>query len=375
MKVLHLLDSINRGGAEVLALDVCRNARSHGIDLTFVSTKGGTLEPEFRESGVEFFRLNRRLPVDFNVVLKLRKIIKERKIKVVHGHQPVDGLHLLLATVGLPVKRVLSFHGFITDAKTRRTARILIPQMDANIVVSKALQNWLAEKDKLDTDRNFQVLYNGVDEKRLQPTGKSLKKELNLNENAFLFGMIGNFYRDPRKDQITLCRALPKVFSEIKNAHCIFVGRTEEGAEDKFQACVNYCWENNIADRVHFLDGRSDIPDVLAELDLFVFSSLHEGLPIAVNEAMLAKVPVIVSDIESLLEASSNGKYAEVFHVQDAIELSEKIINLIQDENRREDLKHSAREFARKNFSIEAHLKRLKTLYKNLLNKTEFNDK
>lgn len=374
MKVLHLLDSLNRGGTESLALDVCRNAEKHGIDLTFVTTKGGTLEDDFRASGTEFFRLRRRLPVDFNVILKLRKIIKKRRIQIVHGHQPVDGLHLYLATVGLPVRRVLSFHGFITDAKNRRTAHILIPQMDANVVVSRALQYWLAEKDDLDTGKNFRVLYNGVDEKRLRPTataGKSLKKELNLNEDVLLLGMVGNFYRDPRKDQITLCRALPKVFSEIKNAYCVFAGGTEEGAEDKLQACVDFCRENDIADRVYFLGQRGDVPDILAALDLFVFSSLHEGLPIAVNEAMLARVPMIVSDIEPLLEASGNGKYAEVFHAQDALELSEKILKLLKDENLRENLGTSALEFARENFSIESHLRNLKTLYDELLTTSE----
>ena len=367
MKILHLLDSVNRGGAEILALDVCRSARKHDIELTFVTTKGGALEEDFRASGAEFFRLNRRLPLDFNIVLKLRKIIKKNKIQIVHGHQPVDGLHLLLATVGLPVKRVLSFHGFITDAKNRRAAKALIPQMDANLTVSLALQNWLAEKDKLETEKNFQVLYNGVDENRLKPTGKSLKKELGLDENAILFGMIGNFYRDPRKDQITLCRALPKVFAEIENAHCVFAGGIEAGAEEKLQICADFCKENNIAGRVHFLGARSDVPDILAALDLFVFSSLHEGLPIAVNEAMLANVPMIVSDVEPLLEASDNGKFAEVFHTQDAVELSEKILKLLQNKGLREELGNRALEFARENFSIEAHLRRLKKLYSSLL--------
>lgn len=367
MKVLHLLDAINRGGAETLALDVCRNAKNHGIDLTFVTTKGGALEEDFRNSGVKFFRLNRRLPVDFNVVLRLRKIIKKQKIQIVHGHQAVEGLHLYLATVGLPVKRVLSFHGFITDAKNRRTVHTLIPQMDVNIAVSRSLQNWLAEHDDLDTAKNFRVLYNGVDAKRLKPSGNSLKKELNLSEDAVLCGMIGNFYRDPRKDQITLCRALPKVFAEIKNAHCVFAGRVEEGAEQKFEACVDFCRENRIADRVHFLGARADVPDILAALDLFVFSSLHEGLPIAMNEAMLARVPLIVSDIEPLLEASDNGKYAEVFHARDALELSEKMLKLLKNKEAREHLANRAYDFARENFSIEAHLRRLKKLYASLL--------
>src|SRR5690242_2868928 len=151
MKVLYLLDSVNRGGAETLALDVCRNARKHGIDLTFVTTKGGALENEFRTSGAEFFRLQRRLPLDFNVVLKLRKIIKDKGIEIVHGYQAVDALHLYLASANLPVKRVLTFHGINADRKNRRAARFLVSQMDANIVVSRGLKKSLAERDKINT--------------------------------------------------------------------------------------------------------------------------------------------------------------------------------------------------------------------------------
>lgn len=349
------------------ALDVCRNAGNHGLDLTFVATGGGALETDFRESGAEFVRLNRRLPIDFRVVLQLRKIIKEREIRVVQGYQPVEGLHLYLATVGLPVKRVLSFQGFIYDRKNRRTAQFLIPQMHANIVVSRGLQNWLEETDKLDVRNNFHVVYNGADRKRIVSNNKVLREELKLNDGDLLFGMIANFYRDARKDQMTICRALPEVFAEIENAHCVFVGKTESGAEEKFAACVQFCEENKIADRVHFLGGRSDVPDVLASLDLFVFSSLQEGLPVAVTEAMLAKVPMIVSDIEPLLEASDNGKYAEVFQTQNAAQLSEKILKLLKDGNQREDLANRAFNFATGNFSIEAHLRELRKLYEAIL--------
>ena len=367
MKVLHLLDTINRGGAETLVLDVCRNAARFGIDLTFATMQGGELEEDFRASGANFVRLQRRLPVDLNAVLKLRKIIKENKIQIVHAHQAVEALHLYLATINLPVKRVMTFHGFVADAKNRRTLQFLIPRMDANIVVSRGLQNWLEEKDKLNVRQNFHVIYNGTDEKRLQPTGKSLRNELNLDENVLLIGMISNFYRDPRKDQMTLCKALPKVFAEIENAHCIFAGKTESGAEDKLKACVEFCRDKGISERVHFLGARQDIPDVLAALDLFVFSSLQEGLPIAMTEAMLANVPLIVSDIEPLLEASENGKFAKVFPVGNAEILSEIIIEILENKEKRENLAKRAREFARENFSIEAHLRELKNLYGTLL--------
>lgn len=368
MRVLHFLDTLNRGGAETQALDVCRNARRFGIDLIFVTAQGGAMEEDFLFSGAEFVRLKRSLPLDFNLILKLRKIIKQREIEIVQGYQAVEGLHLYFATVGLKnVKRVLSFQGFIADRKNRRASRFLIPQMHANIVVSRGLQKWLAENDRLDTSKNFHLIYNGADAKRLQPTGKSLRGELGLDENALLVGMIGNFYRDPRKDQLTLCKSLPRVFAEIGNAHCIFAGKIEAGAEQKFADCARVCEENNISSRVHFLGARSDIPDVLAALDVFVFSSLHEGLPLAVSEAMLSNVPMIVSNIEPLLEASDGGKYAEVFPVKNAGILSEKILKLLQNENEREDLASRARKFAEENFSIEAHLRELKKLYKLIL--------
>lgn len=370
MKVLHLLDTLNRGGAEMQVLDVCRNARDFGIDLTLATMKGGTMEADFRASGADFVKLNRRFPVDIFLASQLRKIIKEREIEIVHGYQAVEGLHLYLATRGLKrVKKILSFQGFLTDKKNRATLKFLIRRMDANVVVSRGLQKWHSEVDKLET-KNFHVIYNGADEKRLQPTQKSLRKELGLNENVLLVGMVGNFYRDPRKDQMSLCKALPKVFTEIAGAHCVFAGMTEPGAEEKRDACIRFCAENGIAGKVHFLGARSDIPDVLAALDVFVFSSLHEGLPVAVSEAMLARVPMIVSDIEPLLEASDGGKYAEVFPVKNVEILTEKILKLLKNPRLREDLASRAFEFAKENFSIEAHLRDLKKLYASLLNES-----
>ena len=368
MRVLHLLDTLNRGGAEMQALDVYRNARDFGIDLTLVSMKGGAMEEDFRASGADFIKLNRRFPLDLFLASQLRKIIKEREIEIVHAYQAVEGLHLYTAARGLKkVKKVLSFQGFLTDKKNRLALKFLIPRMDANVSVSRGLQRWHAEIDKLDTE-NFHLIYNGADAKRLEPSAKSLREELRLDKDSLLIGMVGNFYRAERKDQLTLCDALPRVFAEIPNAHCVFAGKIEDGAEDKAADCINFCIENKIIDRVHFLGARSDVPDILNALDVFVFSSLHEGLPIAVSEAMLAGVPMIVSDIEPLLEATGDGKCAEVFPVKNAEILSDKILKLLKDERLREDLAKRAREFAKENFSIEAHLSELKKLYESLLN-------
>jgi L-malate glycosyltransferase len=372
MKVLHLLDSLNRGGAETQVLDICRNASRFGLEVTLVTAKGGVLENDFRDSGVEYIRLNRKLPVDVYFASQLGKIIKERAIEVVHGYQAVDGLHLYLATRRLPsVKRVLSFQGFIPGRKNRLTAKLIAPRMDANISVSKSLMTYLSDETGIKRFDNFHVIYNGADEKRLQPSGASIKRELNLNSNALVAGMVANFTADPTKDQVTICRALPRVIEQFPNLHFVFAGRVAQGAEGRLTECVNVCTENGIAGNVHFLGARSDVPDILAELDLFVFSSRREGFPVAVSEAMLTGVPLILSDIEPLREAIiCDGDLGHMFPVGDFPVLSKKMVGLLGDEAARAELAHRAREYALANFSINSHLRNLKLLYESLLTKT-----
>src|SRR5215467_5853046 len=107
MKALHILDSLHRAGAEMQALDICRNAAANGLDMAFAALGGGALEEDFRNSGVEYVRLQRRLPVDPVVIAKLRKFIRKNKIDIVHDHQAVDGLHAYLAAIGTEAKVVL----------------------------------------------------------------------------------------------------------------------------------------------------------------------------------------------------------------------------------------------------------------------------
>jgi glycosyltransferase involved in cell wall biosynthesis len=367
IKVLHLLDSVNRGGAETQVLDICRNASRFGLEMTLVTAGGGVLENDFRDSGVEFIHLDRKLPVDVYFASQLRKIIKERSIEVVHGYQAVEGLHLFLATRGLKnVKRVMSFQGFIPGRKNRITAKLVAPLMDANISVSESLFGYL-DGIGIKRRKNFHVIYNGADEKRLKATGGSIKNELYLEANTLLAGMVANFTADPTKDQLTICRALPRVIEQFPNLHFVFAGRVADGAEDKMAECLEVCIANHIVDNVHFLGARPDVPDILDELDLFVFSSRQEGFPVAVSEAMLADVPLIVSDIEPLREAVCDGELGDLFETGNHQDLSSKIGDLLGNERKRAALAKNAREYAREKFSIDAHLRGLRDLYSKLL--------
>jgi glycosyltransferase involved in cell wall biosynthesis len=363
MKVLHILDSLNRGGTETLVLDVCRNARAQGLDLICVATSGGALEAEFQQAGMEFVRLQRRLPIDPRLVAQLRALIKERGVAVVHTHQAVEALHAHLATRGTRVKQVMSFHLCTADAKNTRALKYLAPRMHANVAVSRDLLACLRTSAGFDTRRNFHVVYNGVDEHRLKPAGGDLRAELKLDPDALLVGMIGNFYADGRKDQLTVCRALPQLFAAAPSAHFVFVGAHAPAAAQAFDECVRVCQAQGIAERVHFTGARADIPNVLRALDLFVFSSRADSFGVAVVEAMMAGVPAIVSDIGALREVTDDGCYARLFRAGDADDLARRLLELAGDRAGRAELGARGRQWAGAQFGIAAHIARLRELY------------
>lgn len=367
MKILHFLDTVNRGGAETLVLDVCRNAPKANLEILFANAGGGALEGDFVNSGARNFRLARRLPFDFALVAELRKIVRENAIDIVHTHQAVEALHALAATFRTKTKVVLTHHGIVPDRKNLLATKFLLPRVAHNVLVGRESRKNYEREFNFKFPPATSVIYNGVDERRLKPSGKNFRRELKISEDDLLIAMVGNFYAEPRKDQLTLCRALPKIFAEMPHARCVFAGKTFAGAEGKFNECVELCRANGIGDKVFFLGARGDVPDILAATDVFVCSSLAEGLPIAVNEAMLVGIPAIVSDIAPLLEASHNGEFAAVFKTQNAADLSEKTLQLLKNVNAREELASRALKFARENFSIEAHLENLKNLYEKLI--------
>jgi len=347
----------------MMTLDVCRNAKARGLDLTFLASGGGDLEEEFRSSGADFIRLNRRRPLDRGLVAQIRQIIKDRNIQVVHSHQPVEALHLYLATRRSDTKHVLTLHGMNQGTKNDLALRFVLPRTDGCIVVSNDLRNSLANVAGLRRIKDVLVLGNGVDEKRLQASDHDLRRELQIPADSFMMGMVANFTPAAAKDQMTVCRALPKVFAALPQAHFLFVGSRSITAPDLFDDCVQFCQRAGIGKRVHFLGKRSDIAEVLSSLDIFVLSSQREGSPISVIEAMMKGIPTVLSDIRALQELSQDGEYACLFRAGDDHDLAEKLIGLAGRKEHRTALARKAQQWAVDNFNIGRHMTNLISFY------------
>lgn len=397
-KIAYLLGSLNRGGTETLLLDVLRNGAKHHLDAMAVYRKTGALEDDFLTCGVAVYKLSFKKNI-FAYLLRLRKLLVSNKIKVAHAQQPIDALYAWLACVGTAIKVVHTFHGY--DFTENRIGGLIlgfiIKRTDINIYVSDTQRKYYQEKYGLKAVKQ-KVLYNGISFEKLDvgltstlatdsmtlshtisnakitrgatssrtPSTKSLRTALQLSSDTLLLGAVGNF--NDVRDQITTCRFLNKLNEQKVDFHFVFVGKQIESTPELYNDCVSFCQDNGLSKFVSFLGSRNDVPQILNELDAFIYSTDHDTFGIAVVEAMAVGLPVFVNDWGVMNEITDGGRWATVYKTKDEVDLLEKF--LIFTKNRIEYTKRSKeiKSLIRAKFSIEVHIEMLKKSYVDLLN-------
>lgn len=200
--------------------------------------------------------------------------------------------------------------------------------------------------------------FQRFDDRRVDRT--ALRAELGLPANAPVVGAVGRLVA--LKGYTYLLEAWPLVLQGHPEAHLVIVGDGPERAALQTQAQTA-----GIAARVHFVGARADVEALLALMDLFVSTSLIEGLPTAVLESMAAGVPVIVSRIPGNLELVVDGQTGIVTPPAAPRALAEAITAALAEPDRLQRLAAAAYRMARAAFSIEAVAGRYAALYREML--------
>lgn len=369
MNICYFLGTLNRGGTETLALDVCRNVHLFSnARLYLLSRKEGNMDALFAQTQVPKQVIKTRGRLDILYLVRLRKYMRANQIDVIHAHQPIDAVYAFLATLALPIKIACTHHGgFAKGLLNKAMLRLSIKIADQNFFVSRSCLNLY--KDHLRTQEipRATVLYNGIAIDRIcKQAHSSIRRELGLSETAIILGMVGNFYNDVR-DQLTVCRALVPLLKLFPQAHFLFVGGRSSANPRYFDDCQQFCVSNSIQDRVHFLGLRQDAPAILSEMDVFVYASNHDTFGISLVEAMLSGLPCVINDIETLLEVSSAGRYAVVFKSKDPDHLASVLEGLLKDKAKQRLLGLDARAFATEHYTINSHIVSLEKQYRSLL--------
>lgn len=172
---------------------------------------------------------------------------------------------------------------------------------DEFLACSKKAGYWLYTRKVVESEA-FSVIYNSVDTTKFKSDialGKSKRAELDIPEDAFVLGHVGNYCY--AKNNFFLVDIMAEVIKIKDNALMLCIG---DGGDR--EAVENYAKERGVFGNMRFLGIRTDIPAIMNALDVFVLPSRFEGLPIVAVEAQLSGVPCVVSDnIDSLVMLSN----------------------------------------------------------------------
>ena len=117
------------------------------------------------------------------------------------------------------------------------------------------------------------------------------------------------------------------------------------------------------------MGARSDVPDILTQLDAFIYATDHDTFGIAVIEAMASSVPVFVNDWEVMLEITEGGNYAHLYNTKDPEDLLSKFLPFTANPDLYKQKAEEAARWVRETYSIERHLNQLKETYKRIINR------
>ena len=386
--VAHLIEALGPGGAERLLYTNLKHfdtARVRSTVITLYAEPDHWREP-IRELGVEVLSLGCRGHRDLpRGVVRLRAWLKRARPGLLHTH--LWGAHVVGRVAGrlagVPV--VSSMHGLdyepqawsdgtsvsvnkrrIVRELDRWTARLACKRM---IAVSEFVRQSTHRRLGFPLER-MELLYNPIDVEALSspPTrGRDgLRRDLGLQTEDLMLLSVGHV--NPPKGLIYAVRALPRILRQHPTTHLVSVGALNDPpwlarVQDEVE-------QLGLADRVHILGPRRDVPDLLRACDLFVFPSLHEGLGIALIEAMAAGCACVATRTGPIPEVLTDGVDGLLVSPRDEAALADAVCALLADPARRAALGRAARESALRRFQPQASADRLMEIYESVARQT-----
>lgn len=229
------------------------------------------------------------------------------------------------------------------------------------------------KKNLIDTtplsENQIELVPNGIDIKKYNPAvtnRERIRNDYNIGEDKLLIGMVARF--TPGKGHEEFIEAAAALNKEYDNLHFIIVGEASRG-EDQYADKVKSQAEEFSLKNLIFTGYRSDIPDILSAMDIFVFPSHSEAFGIALIEAMAMEKPGVCSAADGVLDIAVDGKTAYLFEKQNATDLKEKLSRLIENPDTRLAFGKEARKRVIQNFDIVIITDKVCSLYEQLTDK------
>ncbi|MCX7956990.1 MAG: glycosyltransferase [Endomicrobia bacterium] len=389
IKVVHIITKLELGGAQRNTIYTVENLDKQKFEVYLLCGEGGILDkevPRIINQGVKTYfvkNLVREInPVkDIMCFFELLKILIKINPHIVHTHSSKAGIVgrwscFILKIFGIcsKVKIIHTFHGFAFSNFHNIFSKFLYIFLEyltayiSDILIFVSYDNIkTARKYKIGKSSKYLLIRSGIKISDFYDISSNLiiktrkLKELKIKENEKIITTIGAF--KPQKNLIDYIR-LTKILTEenFSNLRFLLIG---DGEQREF--LINYARALAVLDKIIFLSWYKDIRGIMSISDIFVMTSLWEGLPRAAVEALVAGVPVVAYATDGLKDIIKDGVNGYLVKPKDLNALITKVKLLLTDEKLFSKIKNCTSKTIDKSFDIDYMVKQQEELYLRLL--------
>lgn len=321
MKILHIITSLQVGGAEKLILDLMPLFKRNGIEADVLLLDGSDtpFKQELSGQGVRIFEAGRGSV--YNPLLVFKMLPYFKSYDIIHTHNFTPQLFAAMGSLLRPVPLATTEHSTYNRRRPLKwyhpIDRWMYGRYQKIICISDKAEEELRRYLKKKHD-GICTIHNGI----------NLRRFTDAEADPDILGKYGTCKRlmmvarfAPAKDQKTVIATMSLLSPDY---HVFFAGDGECRP-----ACEEMANTLGLADRVHFLGIRTDIPRLFASADIAILSSHWEGLPLSAIEAMATHKPLIASDVKGITEVVNGAGI--LFEHENAEDLAKKIVDLCSD--------------------------------------------
>jgi sugar transferase (PEP-CTERM/EpsH1 system associated) len=378
-KILHIVHSLQVGGLENGLVNLLNRLDPERFNQTVCClTSAGTFATRIEPREVSIIELHQS-PGKFRFpVMSLAKIIRRLSPDIVHtrGWPTVDAV-FAGALAGVP-HIIHGEHGREhsdiegSNWKRNQVRRVIGRLVDRYVVVCDFFSPWLVKSCGVNSAK-IRYIPNGVDTERFTPdfgsmsssspeavsAKRRLRNDLGLPSNALIMGSVGRL--DPVKDFPTLLKAIAKITGAGDDVRLVIVG---DGPIRN--TLVSFAKDLGIQSQVLWLGDRRDIASLLRCFDLFVQTSIFEGMSNTLLEAMASGLPLIATETGGNPELVQPGVNGTLVKVGDVDGLATVLKIYISDKELRTNQGHMSRSMAQSRFDLSIMAERYSQLYDGL---------
>ncbi len=358
--VAQIIDELPPDGAERLLVDLLRHRSPEFRYTVLCVIRAGQLAQELREMGVPVVVLGRRGRVDPGLVLRLARWLRKERVRVVHTHLFTADTYGRIAArlAGVPAVFSTVHSPVVCHGAVKKSLHWALSWISTRVVAcSQEVGRVMREQDHLPS-RRLQVIANGIDVDRFAGArGDGVRAEFAVPEGSLLMGVVGRLH--PAKGHGDLLAAMATLRERGLTPTCLFVGSGELRGqlEDETRRL-------GLDGQVIFAGQRSDVPRLLAALDIVAMPSRWEGLPMALLEAMAMSRAIVATRVSAIPEVIRDGENGLVVPPSDPPALAAALEKLLTDAELRGRLGRSALQTLRQRYDVERTAREYEALYR-----------